>query len=371
MFPQPIHPLPTRALLAVFLLGLAVQASAWSLQCHRLIAHGAVDILRRDPSTPPELLAWVETRGGVETAAIDSGIKTGEKPIVWALADELTFGYWAVHPDLAKNPGMVALPNPWNEGEAPLHYIDLEFWGEVTSFQPDLSARPPLSAIPEEADDCAHVGGFLPWRAEQSYDHLVAAWASGDDKAALEWGGYLAHYVGDAHQPHHGTVDYQSYSFFSHLPRRERPGLHSPLEGGIYRPTGPEFDALRARFAEGFLRGLDASPAGAQHALSVDTWATPVRVTVLEVIRAGYEYLPLIGRAGSQSLDSEGGLVLSEFLEYSETMPAPGVAGTTFARGESVSVVEMKARQMSEASHVLARLLRQAWADAEAKRRAE
>jgi len=58
---------------------------------------------------------------------------------------------------------------------------------------------------------------------------LESAWRRGDCDTVLRLSGYLAHYVGDASQPLHSTVNYDGYAGDSwrSLAYRERGRIHS------------------------------------------------------------------------------------------------------------------------------------------------
>ncbi len=58
-------------------------------------------------------------------------------------------------------------------------------------------------------------GGILPWAIEESYRRLVSAFKSGDKARIVRAAGDLSHYLGDAHQPFHTTLDYDGQSWLN------------------------------------------------------------------------------------------------------------------------------------------------------------
>ncbi len=69
-------------------------------------------------------------------------------------------------------------------------------------------------------------GGVLPWAIEESYRALVAALKGGDQAAILRTAGDLAHYLGDAHQPLHTTLDFDGQSWLNG-------GIHALFESTL------------------------------------------------------------------------------------------------------------------------------------------
>src|SRR5260370_11399748 len=89
--------------------------------------------------------------------------------------------------------------------EGPRHYIDLDRYGP-----------PPFSQLPEEypaavaryGKKTVDENGTVPWRIEEMYRELVAAFRRKDGEAILRHSAWLGHYVGDAHVPFHATENY-------------------------------------------------------------------------------------------------------------------------------------------------------------------
>jgi len=89
--------------------------------------------------------------------------------------------------------------------EGPKHYIDIDYYKEYTNgyFQENFDS---LGAI--YGKDIVTKQGTLPWATQNTYNALVAAFKSHDAAKAKVMMADLAHYVGDASQPMHTTVNY-------------------------------------------------------------------------------------------------------------------------------------------------------------------
>jgi alkylated DNA nucleotide flippase Atl1 len=163
--------------------GLALCATpipmrAWGMDVHRFLTGRAIDGL------PPELRAfYAEERAFVIEHAAD--------PDLWRVVD---------------------LRGPLG-AEDPNHFVDL-----------DLVEKPPFTAMPRDWDayvnkyglDKATQMGRLPWRTEEIYNRLVAAFtdvAKGTGPAyaadnARYLSAVLSHYLEDAHVPFHASANY-------------------------------------------------------------------------------------------------------------------------------------------------------------------
>jgi len=82
--------------------------------------------------------------------------------------------------------------------------------------------------------------GVLPWAIEESYQALVRAFQSGDQAAILRAAGDLAHYVGDAHQPLHTTLDFDGQSWLNG-------GIHALFEATLLDAYFDEVAEYRPR----------------------------------------------------------------------------------------------------------------------------
>ena len=144
---------------------LPVQAAAWGATGHRLLNRKAVATL------PPPL-----------------------RDLFAANADYLA--EHSIDPDLWREVG--------RPGEDVNHYLDMDAFGEW-----------PFDDVPRtEPEHLAKFGtqarerGRLPWRTEEVYHELVAAFRARDPARVLEQAAVLGHYVGDAHVPLHAVLNY-------------------------------------------------------------------------------------------------------------------------------------------------------------------
>jgi hypothetical protein len=152
---------------------------AWGMDVHRWITERALDGL------PPEL-----------------------KPFF--AAERAFIAEHSVDPDLWRVMDLKGVRGD----EPPNHFLDMDF---------EVGSVPPFTNIPRDYDayvakygiDLATRYGRLPWRAEDVYDRLVAAFRdigkpsvpyAADNARYLT--AVLAHYVEDAHQPFHGALNY-------------------------------------------------------------------------------------------------------------------------------------------------------------------
>jgi predicted AlkP superfamily phosphohydrolase/phosphomutase len=167
----------------LFALALPAPAAAWGFTGHRLVNRKAAE------SLPPPL-----------------------RDLFAGNADYLT--EHSIDPDLWRAAGLA--------GEAPNHYLDLDAFGAWPF--PDVSRV--------ESEHLARFGaearerGRVPWRAEEVYRELVAALRARDPARVLERAAVLGHYVGDAHVPLHGVLNYDGQL-------TAQTGVHARWEGDL------------------------------------------------------------------------------------------------------------------------------------------
>jgi hypothetical protein len=182
----PLHNLHrvTIATLACVLLAWS-PAFAWDSRTHREITKLAIDAL------PPSPLKDY-------FAANDSRLQ-----------------YYSVQPDVIRE-------RYGDEEEAIRHYINLEYFGAdaFAVLVPDLAAMNKRFGA-----STVHRAGTLPWTIVEFSNSLAQAWARGDCTGVLRAAGFLAHYVGDASQPLHTTVNYDGLA-------QDR-GVHMRLEKAV------------------------------------------------------------------------------------------------------------------------------------------
>ena len=109
-----------------------------------------------------------------------------------------------------------------DEEEAIRHYINIEYFGA----DPFAVLVPDLAAMNRRfGASTVHRAGTLPWTIVEFSNSLAQAWARGDCPGVLRAAGFLAHYVGDASQPLHTTVNYDGLA-------QDR-GVHMRLERAV------------------------------------------------------------------------------------------------------------------------------------------
>jgi Type I phosphodiesterase / nucleotide pyrophosphatase len=152
-------------------LGLAVgmllpaQAAAWGFTGHRLVNRKATATL------PPPL-----------------------RNLFVANADYLA--EHAIDPDLWRDAG--------RPGEGVNHYLDMDAFGEWPFHGTPRKENEHLGKFGAKARD----RGRVPWRTEEVYRELVAAFRAKDPARVLEHAAVLGHYVADAHVPLHAVLNY-------------------------------------------------------------------------------------------------------------------------------------------------------------------
>jgi hypothetical protein len=238
--------------------------------------------------------------------------------------------HWATMPDqirlLPEGKTKIA---PYGASEGEMHYLDLEVFGKTPAYRDDLSARPDVESIPRDLTDPRWKrSGYLPWRVEEMYRKLAAQLAplKQDEQRALNRGpnednllqaaGYLAHYIEDARQPHHATMDFNSVSYLighiPQLPATTRPDVatleamrlpagvnpHLDLELQLFANAKPPLDDFRKQYWNALLKDIDAFAviysSTTQPAMTESF--DPFRWN-LRILSDSYNYLPLIGHA--------------------------------------------------------------------------
>jgi hypothetical protein len=219
-------------------LAVPARASAWGLEAHKYITRRAIDLL------PSEVKRFYEAH---------------REEVVLRTTD----------PDLWRNVG-------WNE--EPNHFLDLgaKEYGEYpfAALPRDLGA-----AVEKFGMSTLQRNGMLPWRAAELFGSLRRTFEGfargrqfGSSDAVL-FAGALAHYVQDAHQPLHGTINYDGQL-------TGNTGIHSRFEGELF---------------ERFQSRLTVTPAAAKP-------ITNPRDAVFDALLAGYKAVEPILKADSDAV---------------------------------------------------------------------
>ena len=332
----------------LIVLTLAPRAEAWCYKEHIQFTRIAASRLIADPTTPPEMKAWLDRAipGRLDMAGereffLHAHLGLNPKGFETGLL------HWAYDPDVhALNDPKDVKVEPFRAHERLMHFIDLEYFlaGPATrAYKADLSAKPKLADIPNDPSDPRFIqAGYLPLRIAHVYGELAKSIRANDADKIDYFAGYLAHYVADNTQPHHATIDYKSQSYFKN--RRNAPNVHAAME---YLMCDDEIDqpALRAEFWPMFERELSSFP---------DPITTEdVFTATLEVASQSYDALPLIGQAAAGATGRDNKLDLTRFFHHRGLVD-----------GNDQSVMEMKARQTAWAVKRIERVWRQAWAEA-------
>ncbi len=379
----------TRLLLVTALVALLTAphgAWAWSFKEHILVTRIAAQRLLADPTTPPAMKDWL--REAIPTAGDRESVRRllvetyiGPEPQGLAGLD-----WWVCFPDLARKIDGGKPVAPFGVPESPMHFLDVELLmpGDgVKQYRHDLSNKPGFEDIPRNWRDPRLVqAGYLPWRVEQVYGDLVTAMREGrlmprdetDRDNALVLAGYLAHYLADNTQPQHATIDYRSRSYFS-IPQRA-PDVHGMLEWGMLDWEGHDFPELRQALWEDLAHlavpedgtGARQRRAISRRAVLADNepWESTVRISL-----QSYDYLPLIGAAAQAA---SGQAVRDGDPQQPVGAPARGADEfdvEAFFRyrdeGRDMTLLDVKARQLSLAIVRIETMLRRAWLEAHAE----
>jgi len=358
-------------LAAIVLLLVASRADAWSSKEHVLLTRIAAARLVADPATPAGMKDWLRaavpnlpTMDGERDYLLHTRVGVFPRGV-----DGIPF--WATVPDLnalADSGGgdRARKVEPFDVPERLLHFIDVELFMPDEArrrYAPDLSNKPALADIPNDpADPRFARAGMLPFRVAQCYGKLVESIRAGRlidtpgqfprDEHAAKWAGFLAHYVEDNTQPHHATADYKSATYFSANPRGA-PNVHADMEYRLVDDDYADYPELRRAFWDAFSKAVEAArdPVGTDGDLFRST---------LEVSMASYDALPLIGEAAVAAYGAAGGGRPRDFNAEAFYTHRGRV------RGEEMSLLEMKARQMAWAERRVETLWLRAWNEANA-----
>ena len=184
------------AVVVCLMVCLPSRAEAWGFTAHRLIMEGAIALL------PPEL-----------------------KPLFDQHREELLIR--VTDPDTWRNVGWPDDPN---------HFVD---------FGAPVFGEYPFAALPRDLDAALEKfgprvlddNGRLPWREAEMYGHLRRAFAEFSRQApytvsnTVVYAGVASHYVQDASQPFHATINYDGQ-------QAGQNGIHSRFERDLVERFG-------------------------------------------------------------------------------------------------------------------------------------
>ncbi len=348
-------------MLAVLLVACS-SVSAWSYKEHIQFTRLAVMRILADPAAPRELKTWLAANTTLLSSiqAEREFLLTGRVGLAPDPAQLAGLSWWVCVPDLVANDKDAPPTEPFGVRELQLHFLDLEFFKPdqaKVEFREDLSMLPVISDVPRDRADTRFVrAGMLPFSIEHAQQNLARCIAEHklsadparpeDQDHAVRWAGYLLHYAQDNTQPQHATIDYKSHSMLPPMPKL--PSIHSEVEWRLLDDEHQSFPELRAKYWTLFSAAINQV---GDPATTNDLW-----LATLEVARASYHELPMIGRAARGALRTGAGdprIDTAAFFEHAETVD-----------GTPTTMLQVKAQQAALAVRRSERILRDTWARA-------
>jgi flagellar hook-basal body complex protein FliE len=322
---------------------------AWSGKGHVIITRTAAKLLIEDPKTPTELKAiLIEGLGDKEKLnQLESYVNNTNNLRNF----DAGLDSFSIRPDT-----LTASKSPipaFGILEPLTHYLDMEFFHpipEKQKFLPDGSNKITPKDLPRNPKDERYLkAGFITFRAEQSYKSLVASLRDNysNDQVFL-WMGYLSHYISDAHQPFHSTVDYLGHECSCNKDRQEKHNFHGDMEGLLFEDLSQTGKEHREKFLKYF---KDAITKLNKKEENLDPY-----LVVQDALFSGYDYLPMLCRAGDAALGKEK-FDAKIWFNYKEKKD-----------NREISILEMKAELMAESTVKIRNLIIQAWNEANTKK---
>jgi hypothetical protein len=382
-------PLPRRVVLGLALSALtfsfAAPVHAWSHQGHMLITRLAALRIINDPEAPEGLRGFLKAN---MPWSMDDCRKLAEVDVVGGDPKNLTgVDAAATLPDrIQMTPDGKKLLEPYQATEFQMHFVDMEWLSKDPVFKADLSSRPAVGEIPRDYHDPRwKLAGYLPFRIEECYKHTSRAFATGadgkvaDNDDALHWAGYLAHYLEDAHQPHHSTMDYRSLSYLA----GKVPGVHAihtttsdgkdvvtykadsaeinphgAIEYQLFENADEPRKMLREQFWNELVARIDAH--GKERAANPPAALDPAKPyngfdRTFEILNGSYDYLPAVGKA-AQAGYATGKFDAQAFFASGDTI-----------HGEEMTMIQLIADRNANAVLEVEATWRRAWVDAHPK----
>ncbi len=326
-------------------------ALAWSGKGHVIITRMAVKLLVDDPSTPAELKAiLIEGLGNKNKLnEFEAYINNTNNLRMF----DAGLDSFSVRPD-----DLTASKSPipaFGINEPLTHYLDTEFFNldpARQNFLPDGSNKINPTDLPRNPKDKRYLeGGFITFRTEQSYKSLVESLKENysNDQVFL-WIGYLSHYIADSYQPFHSTIDYQGHQCPCNQKREKKHNLHGDLEGLLFEDGSEAGKKNREKFLQYFNQTISRLSENKKQE-TIDPY-----LAVVDALLSGYDYLPMLCRAGEVALGKEK-LDANLWFNYQEKIA-----------DKEISVLQVKAERMAQSAVKLRSLIIQAWNDAQAKK---
>lgn len=324
---------PPHRWLGVLLLGscaFVASARAWDYEGHRVVNQLAIAGL------PAEFPAFVRAPEARERLAFLSG-----EPDRWRNVDDLPVRH-AMAPDHYIDIEELALAGLDVHALSPLRYVfAIEFAAQRAAHADRFPAINPARNSDHTREWC----GFLPWAITEQYGKLRAAFAylrafeqfggTPDEIAnaqanAIYVMGVMGHFVGDAAQPLHTTVQFNGWTGDNPRGFTTWNGFHQWIDGGFFSRTGLKFEPLAPRARAARPIALTAAPDARD----------PVFVAVVDyILRQNQQVEPLYA------------------LELAGKLKADGSPGSTDGRA-------LLEEQLLRGGQMLASLWLTAWRDA-------
>ena len=118
-------------------------------------------------------------------------------------------------------PATPTIAKSTDTAEYPKHFLDLESYPDYPHLTPRLAAL-----VTQYGWTTVRANGILPWAALWAFDSLTAQFRRRDLVRAYQTAADLGHYIGDAHNPLHCTVNYDGQLTGNN-------GIHSRYETGM------------------------------------------------------------------------------------------------------------------------------------------
>lgn len=123
------------------------------------------------------------------------------------------------------------------EGEAPLHYIDVDHYGKNPFDSIPVTWK---KAIEKYTEDTLIAYGIVPWHVEKMMYRLTEAFKKNDVDKILYLSADIGHYIADAHVPLHTTENYNGQL-------TNQKGIHGFWESRIPELKAEEYNYLVGR----------------------------------------------------------------------------------------------------------------------------
>ncbi len=324
---------------------------AWARKEHVFITRVAVKLLLDQASTPPALQALL--REGLGNTDKIADLEKFVLEVEETLRLDAGLDLYSFRPD--ELVGLHSLVPGFDSTEEKMHYLDTDEFNPQRSrqvFAADGSNKVLARSLPRNPRDPRYKSaGFVTFRAEQCYKSLIASLKTNySNEQVFLWLGYLSHYISDSYQPYHSTIDYQGFNCACNVAREPKHRFHGDMEGLLFRDTRAGAEALRLQFWQYFQAALNRDIYGASKK-RLDPY-----LVSQSALLSGYDYLPMLCRAGEVAL-AQGEFDADAWFNYSEMVGK-----------HKLTLLELKAARMAEASLVLNRLILQAWQEAQQKK---